>query len=128
MLDDGAKAVMASMSTADLYTHRPQWKSEFVMDHDKIRNDRVSVPENRADRPTTVVHIRLRFSQDDLYRIYLGSNEESMMFFLNDINKQAFCKLVDSLKARIMAHAFVLSARVAKTNDDFHLKQAPNHK
>jgi hypothetical protein len=43
-----------------------------------------------------------------------------MVLFLGNGNMQASGKLVNCHEARVVAGAFVLSARVAEPDDDFH--------
>ena len=81
---------MASVSAADLYPDSPEGKIKLVMDHNEVGNVGIGAPDDRADCPAAVVHIRLRLGQNDFLLSIRALPISALIFFLTDIHLQIF--------------------------------------
>ncbi len=119
---------MATVAAADLYPDSPEGKIKLVMDHNEVGNVGIGAPDDRADCPAAVVHVRLRLGQNDFLAVNPYPADKCAEFFLADIHPQTFGAFINSHETCIVPRVFVLFARVAEPDDDFQwspLRQEP---
>jgi hypothetical protein len=102
-------------------TNTPKRQIQIIVDDNQVFWTNAILAPQSHHALTAAVHVGLRFGKHDLVIFKRALSDESVANYFSDLNVILRRYPIDDQETQIMPRSLVSAARIAETNDQFHL-------